>query len=70
MIRTRIVRSLVVLAVLVAALAVGPTAFAYYNCTYEITVHASGGQSCERICTFYDNETGEVQGTISAEFQC
>jgi len=70
MIRTRFVRSLVVLAVLAAALAVGPTAFAFYNYTYEITGHASGGQTFERICTFYDNETGEVQGTVSAELQC
>jgi len=70
MIRTRLVRCLAGLLIVAASLAAAPTALAYYNCEYVINVYASGGQTCERICRFYNNETGAYQGSISMEFQC
>lgn len=57
-------------ALVLAILAPAPAALAYFACSDTITVYASGGQTCERICRFYDNETGEYQGFIRREYRC
>ena len=66
----RILRCLAVLALLVGSLAAAPSASAYYSCDYVVTVYASGGQTCQQICHFYDNVTGDYQGMISREYRC
>ena len=66
----RIVRNTLALVLALAALASAPAASAYMDCRYVVTVYASGGQTCEQICSFYDNVTGEFRGTISREWQC
>jgi len=65
-----IARRILVTMFAVALIALGPQALAYYNCSYTVTVYASGGQTCSRTCSFYDNVTGAFQGTISREFRC
>ena len=65
-----IARRILVTVFAVALMALGPQALAYYSCSYTVTVHSTGGQSCSRTCNFYDNETHMWQGSITMEFQC